>query len=70
MSCGRNMTRKGEGRNGYVSLITMPERKRPLGEFGVDGRIISSVCIFSRQVMTMWTSVIWMWFGFSGCGLF
>jgi hypothetical protein len=34
-----HVARLGEMRNSYIILVGKSERKRPLGELGVDGRI-------------------------------
>jgi hypothetical protein len=43
----RNVTRMSEGRGVYRILVGKPERKRPLGDPGLDGRITLE-CIFRK----------------------
>jgi hypothetical protein len=49
----------------YRVLVGKPEGKRPLGEPGVDGRIIL-IWIFRKWNMGLWTGLSWLRIGTGG----
>jgi hypothetical protein len=52
----------GESRGPYKVLVRKPERKRPLGRPGVDGRIILR-WIFRKWDVGIWTGSSWLRIG-------
>jgi hypothetical protein len=55
---GRECSAYGEGRGVYRVLVGKPEGKIPLGDTGVDGRIILR-WIFRKWSVGVWTGLIW-----------
>ena len=55
----------GERRGVYRVLMGKPEGKRPLGERGIDGRIILR-CIFRKWDVGAWTGLSWLRIGTVG----
>jgi hypothetical protein len=49
----------GEGRGVYRVLVGKSEEKRPLGDPGVDGRIILGR-IFRKWDVWLWTGLSWL----------
>ena len=54
MRCAGHVARIGERRGVYRVLVGKPEGKRPLGDTGVDGRIILR-WIFRKWDVGVWT---------------
>ena len=57
-----HVARMVEGRGVYRVLVGKPEGKRPLGETGVDGRIILE-WIFRKWDVGVWTGSGWLRIG-------
>jgi len=55
----------GDSRGPYRVLVRKPERKRPLGRPGVDGRIILR-WIFRKWDMWVWIGSSWLRIGIGG----
>ena len=53
-----HVARMGEERGVYRDLVGKPEERRPLGRFGVDGRIILG-WISRRWDVCIWTGLGW-----------
>jgi hypothetical protein len=54
-----HVSRTGEGRAVYRILVGKPEGKRPLGNPGIDGRIILRR-IFRKWDVGVWTGLSWL----------
>jgi len=55
----------GKRRGVYRLLVGKPEGKRPLGNIGVDGRIILR-WIFMKWSVRVWTKLSWLRIGAGG----
>jgi hypothetical protein len=59
MKWAGHVAQMGEERGEYRVLVGKPEGKRPLGNPGVNGRIILG-WIFSKWSMGVWTGLSWL----------
>ena len=62
---GRARSTYGERRGAYRILVVKPERRRPLGDPGVDGRIILG-WIFEKWDAGAQAGLIWLRIGTGG----
>ena len=60
-----HVARMRERRGVYMVWVGNPERKRPLGDTGADGRIILR-WIFRKWDVGVWTGTIWLRIGTGG----
>jgi hypothetical protein len=60
-----HVARMGEGRGVYRVLVGKPEGKRPLGNPGVDERIMLG-CIFKKWDVGVRTGLVWLRIGIRG----
>jgi hypothetical protein len=55
----------GKVRNAYNTLVGKPERKRPLGDLDVDGKMTLEWILW-KSGLKVWIGCIWLRIGTSG----